>query len=173
MNVLFVLLPPGFDPEALWSNEALACQAPADLQAARATLQVRLYPPANDAEHLLSLVRSGRDHLATRWLRGLVYAVAAGAILGLCTNGVLSGYFHMFGGLLEIALPLGALVGAFLGAFTAAMTGTEVAREEVRVLCRQVTPGSRLLQVATMDRDRLTRLADHWATLGLDCAFRL
>jgi hypothetical protein len=166
VNVLFVLLPPGFDPEALWTK------APADLQAARATLQVRLYPPANDAQHLQSLVRSGRDHLATRWLRGMMKAIAAGAILGLLTNGVLSGYFHMFGGLLEIALPLGALVGAFLGAFTAAMTGTEVAREEVRALCRQVTPGSRLLQVATMDRGSLTRLADHCAALGLDSAFR-
>lgn len=166
MNALFVLLPPGLDHEALWSG------APAELAAARATLQVRVYPPAKDARHLLSLVRASRDRIATRWLRGMLTAIAAGAALGLLTNGVLAAYFSMFGGLLEIALPLGALVGAFLGGFTAAMTGTEVARDEVRVLCHDLSPGSRLMQACTPDRGLLARLADHCVTLGVPTAFR-
>lgn len=139
MTTLFVLLPPGAAAADLFAGAGLAER--------HAGLQLRTYPPASDGSHLLSLVRAGRDRVATRWRRGALWAVGAGAVLGLLTNGVLACAFAMFGGLLEIALPLGLFAGAFLGGFTAAMAGTEVARDELRVLAREVRPGAVLLQV--------------------------
>jgi hypothetical protein len=138
-----------------------------ELAAARTTLRLRTYPPADDRKHLLSLVRAGRDPLATRWRRGMVCAIAAGAVLGLVTNGVLAGAFGMFGGLVELALPLGFVLGAFLGGFTAAMTGTEVARDEVRTLAAATTPGAVLLQVASDDPALLERLVQRCRALDL------
>lgn len=135
MHVLFVLLPAGTAPATLLDGP------PGDLR-------VRVYPPADSPAHLHSLVRAARDPLATRWRRGMALAIGIGAALGLCTNGVLAAAFGMFGGLVEIALPLGAGVGAFLGGFTAAMTGTERPRNALRPLLAQVQPGQVLLQVA-------------------------
>lgn len=135
MHVLFVLLPVGTAPTTL-------------LEGVSGELLVRTYPPADSPAHLYSLVRAARDPLATRWRRGLLLAIGIGGALGLLTNGVLAAAFGMFGGLVEIALPLGAGVGAFLGAFTAAMTGTERPKDELRPLLARVQPGQVLLQVA-------------------------
>lgn len=135
MYALFVLLPAGLRPDELLGAAALPGCA------------VRTYGPADDARHLHSLVRAARDPLATRWRRGMAVAIGAGAALGLLTNGVLAAAFGMFGGLVEIALPLGAGVGAFLGGFTAAMTGTERPNPALRPLLAQVQPGQVLLQV--------------------------
>jgi hypothetical protein len=164
VKVLFVLLRPGQDLDALWSA------APAELLAVRPQVHLRAYPPASNARHLLSLVRASRDRTATRWVRGMLTAIAAGTGLGLVTNGVLAGYCGMFGGLLDIALPLGAFVGAFLGGFTAAMTGTEVARDEVRALAEHVSPGSILVQATAIDRAPLDLLSTHCAHLQLAIA---
>ncbi len=92
---LFVLLPPPGDVASLLA--ALPDAARQRLPAARR------YPPADDARHLASLVRQGRDALATQWLRGTITAIAAGAALGTLVNGVLALGFGMFGGLAEIA----------------------------------------------------------------------
>lgn len=136
MHGLFVLLPAGLPPaELLGAAPPPGCA-------------VRSYGPADDARHLHSLLRAARDPLATRWRRGMALAIGVGAALGLLTNGVLTAAFGMFGGLVEIALPLGAGVGAFLGAFTAAMTGTERPVDALRPLLAQVQPGQVLLQVA-------------------------
>ena len=45
-----------------------------------ARTSVRLYPPASDRAHLLSLVRAGRDRVATRFLRGLALSIGGGAL---------------------------------------------------------------------------------------------
>lgn len=142
---LFVLLPAGDDAAALLA--AAGQEAP--------LLRVRRYPRADDAAHLRSLLRDGRDPLATTWLRGAVRAVAAGAVLGGAVNGVLAGTADMFGGLLDLAIPLGVGCGAFLGCFTAAMTGTHVPRGELAPLWPAVRQGSVLLQCAAADRDAL------------------
>jgi hypothetical protein len=128
MRALFVLLP---EPAAL---DRLVAALPPEVAAAWPRLAVRVYPRASDARHLLSLVRSGRDPIATRRWPGLIAALVGGAALGALTASTLAGGFQMFGGMLEIALPFGLLVGAFLGGFTAAMTGTESAMDEVRAL---------------------------------------
>lgn len=161
MNALFVLLPAGVHVESLFAD------APAELLAARAALRLRTYPPATDRAHLLSLVRASRDPVATRWLRGMVAAVAIGAVIGLVTNGILASTLHVFGGLQEIALPLGLFVGGFLGGFTAAMTGTEVARDEVKALAVQVAPGRVLLQASAGDGRAIDLLAARCEALAL------
>lgn len=115
--------------------------------AARPQLAVRTYPPADDAQHLLSLVRAGRDAAANRRLRGMLYCLGGGAGLGAVTAGSLAAGWTMFGGLVGVAIAFGAVVGAFLGGFTAAMTGTESPRDEVRALARTVSRGSVLLTV--------------------------
>ncbi len=162
MPALFVLLPASSDVDELFAD------APAELRAARAALTLRVYPRATDASHLLSLVRAGRDPIATRWLRGTVLAVLGGAGLGAITNGVLAGTFGMFGGLLELAIPLGFVLGAFLGGFTAAMTGTEVARDEVKRLAEDVQAGDVLLQWVG-EVALLEGLRDHCKQRGLTC----
>lgn len=127
--------------------------------AAEPTVAFRRYPPADDARHLQSLVRDGRDRHATRWWRGTVLAIGAGAAIGAVVNGVLGAGFGMFGGLLDLAIPLGAGIGAFLGGFTAAMTGTERPREELRALWPQVRRGAVLVQCSSADRDLLATVA--------------
>ena len=164
MPALFVLMPESCDLDQLLAG------APAELQAARAALRCRLYPRATDGRHLLSLVRAGRDPVATRWLRGTALAVAAGAVLGAITNGVLAGVFDMLGGLLEIAIPLGFVLGGFLGGFTAAMTGTEVAIDAVRLLAQHVRRGDVLLQCVAEDGAALESLNAFLAARGLHCA---
>lgn len=149
---LFVLLP------ATHGLDALLAALPEDHRARVARLTLRRYPRADDARHLQSLVRGGRDPLATRWWRGALLAVAAGASLGGLVNGLLAGVFGMLGGLLEIAIPLGLGLGAFLGGFTAAMTGTESPRDELRALWPLVRPGDTLLQWSGVDRDSLIAL---------------
>lgn len=161
LPALFVLLPAVADVDTLFA------EAPQELLAVRATLRLRAYPPATDGPHLCSLVRAGRDPVATRWLRGMVAAVGIGAVLGLVTNGLLAATMGVFGGLLEIALPLGFCVGAFLGGFTAAMTGTEVARDEVKALAAHVVPGSVLLQVVTDDGRALAPVRARCEALAL------
>jgi hypothetical protein len=161
---LFVLLPESSDLDRILAD------APAQLQAMHRELRQRVYPRATDGAHLLSLVRAGRDPVATRWLRGTVLAVAAGAVLGAITNGVLAGVFGMLGGLLEIAIPLGFVLGGFLGGFTAAMTGTEVAIDSVRALSKQVRTGDRLLQYVAQDLAALEDLHAFLAARGLHCA---
>lgn len=140
MSALFVLLPAG---------AALATPAGVDL---------RRYPTASDERHLLSLIRDGRDRAATRWLRGLVLAVAGGAALGALVNAVLAGAFDMLGGEVALATALGFALGAFLGGFTAAMTGTQVARPELRALARRTHPGDVLHQYSSHDRAALQEL---------------
>lgn len=166
MPALFVLLPAASDVERLFAD------APPELLAARPSLSLRTYPPAADGAHLCSLVRAGRDPVATHWLRGMGIAIAIGAGLGLATNGILAGALHMFGGLLEIALPLGFFVGAFLGGFTAAMTGTEVARDEVRALVPHVCKGSVLLQVVAENRRAIDLVRARCEALALPCSVR-
>lgn len=156
MHVLFVLLPVGTAPTTL-------------LEGAAGELLVRTHPPADSPSHLHSLLRAARDPLATRWRRGMVVAIGVGAALGLLTNGVLAGAFGMFGGLVEIALPLGAGVGAFLGAFTAAMTGTERPIDELYPLLAQVRPGQVLLQVAGAP-NAIAAICGRAAELGLPMA---
>jgi hypothetical protein len=136
MRAVFVLLPATADLEALLP----------DATAARAPLRLRRYPRASDRAHLLSLVRDGRDPIATRWVRGTVLAIGAGGVLGLVTMGVVTHVSGAFGGLFDVALGLGFGVGAFLGGFTAAMTGTQVARDELKRLADEVQPGDALLQ---------------------------
>jgi len=166
VNALFVLLPKGATFDTV-----LAC-APTELLAARAGFRHRLYPPASEPRHLLSLVRAGRDPVATRWFRGTLLAVVGGAGLGLLTNGVLAFAFGMFGGLLGIALPLGLCVGGFLGGFTAAMTGTEVARDEIVALARGLQAGGTLLQVVADTPHQLELLQERCAALALPQARR-
>ncbi len=139
MKALFVLVPVG---EASPGSSAAHDAGPE----VSSQLRVRRYPRADDARHLLGLVRAGRDKVATRWRRGMVAAVLLGALLGAVTNGILSGVFDMFGGLGGLAVSLGAGLGAFLGAFTGAMAGTEVARDEVKALARHVQKGCVLEQ---------------------------
>ena len=118
-------------------------------------LTMHCYPRADDAKHLASLVRTRRDPLATRWLRGMISAVLAGATLGALVNGVLAGVFGMFGDLVGIAIGLGCLLGAFLGGFTAAMTGTAVPRRELQTLWPNVRAGDVLVQWSGDDREAL------------------
>lgn len=151
MRAVFALLPAG--------------RALDDLPGA-GQVTLRRYARADDAAHLLSLVRDGRDAIATQWLRGTALAVLAGAGLGAIVNGVLALCFGMFGGLLELAVPLGFMVGAFLGGFTAAMTGTQVARDEVKALAKQVRPGDVLLQW-TGTGPALAVVATHCEACGL------
>ena len=142
MAALFVLLP---DAAAF---DRLCAALPPALGDARAQMVVRAYPRADDARHLLSLVRAGRDPVATRRWRGLLLSIAGGALLGGLTASILALGFDMLGGQLGLALPFGLCVGAFLGGFTAAMTGTEVARDEVRALATSVRRGDVLVSVA-------------------------
>jgi hypothetical protein len=154
-------------------GEELLAAVPAALRARVAALAVRRYPRCDDARHLKSLVRAGRDRLATRWLRGLVCAVLGGAVLGAVVNGVLARAFGLLGGaelMLQLALPLGFVLGAFLGAFTAAMTGTEVPRAELARLWPDVRRGDTLLQFSGDDRDALRALAGAAAARDLPCA---
>ncbi len=159
MNALFVLLPPGAA-----ADDLLVAVATESAAAARA-VALRSYPRADDACHLHSLVRSGRDPLATQWHRGLLLAVAGGAGLGAIVNGVLTAC-GMLGGLYSIGIPLGLCLGAFLGGFTAAMTGTEAPRRELRPLLQQARPGDTLLQWSAADRGALRPLADAAERLG-------
>ena len=121
VRAVFVLLPATADAGALLG----------DAVTARPDVRLRRYPRAADRAHLLSLVRDGRDPVATRWVRGTVLAMIAGGVLGASTMGVLAHFFGMLGGLLDLALPLGFGIGTFLGGFTAAMTGTQVTRDEL------------------------------------------
>jgi hypothetical protein len=159
VNTLFVLAPDGPGAEALLLAAAPGPGGPEH--------RWRRYPPADDARHLQSLVRAGRDPQATRRWRGALLAIGSGAALGTLVNGVLGAGFGMFGGLLEIALPLGAGVGAFLGGFTAAMTGTERPREELRALWPHATRGCVLLQCDAAERGALAALRDEIAGRGL------
>lgn len=152
-HALFLLLPHERD-----LDELLAGMRP-ELGDRVARLALRRYPRASNRAHLLSLVRDGRDAIATRWIRGTVLAIVAGAMLGTATMGVLTHYFLALGGLLDVALSFGFAVGAFLGGFTAAMTGTQVARDEVRRLADEVRPGDTLLQWSGDDREALAALA--------------
>ncbi len=153
---LFVLLPAGRElPDVLAEVDATARER-------LAALALRRYPRADDERHLRSLVRAGRDRLATQWQRGLVLAVLGGGVLGAVVNGVLASAFDMLGGrhlLVELALPLGFLLGAFLGGFTAAMTGTEAPRPELAPLWPAVRRGDTLLQFSGNDGDALRALA--------------
>lgn len=153
MPVLFVLLP---SPHAIEPLLAAAANP--------AALRLRRYPQAHDAAHLRSLVRAGRDPLATTWWRGALRATAVGAALGGLTNGLLAGAFGMLGGLLALAVPLGVGIGAFLGGFTAAMTGTEVPRDALQPLLARTRRGDQLLQLSTNERAALAQLAAHCAT---------
>lgn len=131
---------------------------------------LRCYPRADDARHLRSLVRSGRDPLATQWHRGLLLAVAGGAVVGGVVNTALTAC-GMLGGLYEIGVPLGLGVGAFLGGFTAAMTGTEAPRDGLRPLLQQARPGDTLLQWSAADRTALRELAAAAEARGFVYAF--
>ena len=122
------------------------------LTAAASEATLRRYPQASASNHAFSLVRDGRDRLATRWIRGVVLAMAGGAVLGATINAVLSIGFGMFSGLSSIAIPLGFVLGTFLGAFTAAMTGTHRARQDLQPLLGEVQPGDVLLQWHADDR---------------------
>lgn len=164
MNALFVLLPHGRA-----ADDLLAAVASADASSARA-LPLRSYPRADDARHLRSLVRSGRDPLATQWRRGLLLAIAGGAALGVLVNTALTAC-GMLGGLYEIGVPLGLCLGAFLGGFTAAMTGTEAPRDELRPLLQQARPGDTLLQWSAADRATLRALAAAAEARGFVHAF--
>ncbi|HEX6810959.1 MAG TPA: hypothetical protein VF384_04975 [Planctomycetota bacterium] len=164
MPTLFVLLPEDSDLDRLLAD------APATLQALRGSLRSRVYPRATDGPHLLSLVRAGRDPVATRWIGGMVLAVVAGAVIGAVVNGVLAGAFGMFSGLLEIAIPLGFVLGAFLGGFTATMTGTEVAVAAVRHLSQHVRSGDVLVQCLAQERAALEALSAFLAARGVHCA---
>lgn len=161
---VFVLVPHGHD-----AGEVLAALPPAERERA-AALALRRYPRADDARHLRSLVRAGRDPRATRWRRGLLLAIAAGAALGLVVQAVLALGFGMLGGLLEVALPLGLLLGAFLGGFTAAMTGTEAPRPELAALWPHVRAGDVLHQWSGDDRAALMALAAAAARSGFAAA---
>jgi hypothetical protein len=131
------------------------------VRAAAEQATLRRYPEACDRHHLFSLVRDARDPHATRWLRGLLLAIATGAVVGTIINAVLSLAFDMFGGLASIAIPLGFLLGAFLGAFTALMTGTHKPRPDLRPLLNQAQPGDILLQWSTPERAILQHLRSH------------
>ncbi len=159
-----MLLPAGQSLDELLATVPVSCTA----RLLGSTF--RRYPRTTDALHLKSLVRAGRDPLATRWLRGAALAVTLGAGLGALVNGLLAGCFGMLGGMLEIAIPLGFGLGAFLGGFTAAMTGTEVPRAELSPLWPCVRNGDTLLQWSTNDRDALAALATHATTRALPTA---
>ncbi|MFT4511347.1 MAG: hypothetical protein ACI89X_000479 [Planctomycetota bacterium] len=163
MSVLFVLLPQGRDLDELLG------EGPGVLAAAsEATL--RRYPQASDSKHAFSLVRDGRDRFATRWIRGVVLAMAGGAVLGAVVNAVLSIGFGMFSGLSSIAIPLGFVLGAFLGAFTAAMTGTHCARQDLLPLLGEVQAGDVLLQWHASDRSVLQVMRSHCGEANITCA---
>lgn len=164
MNALFVLLPHGAAADDLLASVATE-HAPATRALAR-----RSYPRADEARHLHSLVRSGRDPLATQWQRGLLLAIAGGAALGALVNGVLTAC-GMLGGLYEIGVPLGLCLGAFLGGFTASMTGTEAPRRELRPLLQQARRGDTLLQWNAVDRRALHALAAAAEAHGYAFAF--
>ncbi len=162
MSVLFALLPQGKVLDELLGEN------PAVLAAANAAA-LRRYPQASDSRHAFSLVRDGRDRSATRWIRGVVLAVAGGAALGAAVNAVLSIGFGMFSGLSSIAIPLGFALGAFLGAFTAAMTGTHCARHDLRPLLREVQSGDVLLQWQASDRSVLQAIRSRCEQASVAC----
>jgi hypothetical protein len=164
VNALFVLL-----PRAGAVDDMLATVAPEHVAAARA-VPLRTYPRADDARHLHSLVRSGRDPLATQWHRGLLLAIGGGAGLGALVNGVLTAC-GMLGGLYAIGIPLGLCLGAFLGGFTAMMTGTEAPRHELHPLLLQARAGDTLLQWSAADRRPLQALAAAAEARGYPFAF--
>lgn len=157
MRAVFVLLPASADLDALLPEASVP----------RSALRLRRYPRASDRAHLLSLVRDGRDPIATRWVRGTVLAVLAGGVLGTATMGVLTYCFRMLGGLLDVALGLGFFVGAFLGGFTAAMIGTQVARDELQRLADEVRPGDTLVQWSGDDGGAIAAVAQHAQRAGL------
>lgn len=159
-DALFLLLPHGV------GLDDLLAALPPELGDRVARLALRRYPRASDRGHLLSLVRDGRDPIATHWVRGTVLAVLAGGVLGTATMGVLTHLTGTFSGLLEVALPLGFLLGVFLGGFTAAMTGTQVARAELARLADEVRPGDTLLQWSGDDGEALAALAEHAQRVG-------
>jgi hypothetical protein len=148
MTTLFVLLPEGGDVADVLGGESENLTA--DLVA-----QLRRYPIASDAPHMLSLVRDGRDSAATRWLPGLLLAVASGAVIGAILNGILAGFFGMYSGLVSIAIPLGFALGGFLGGFTALMTGTHAALPALKPLLLQAVEGDVLLQWQSDERATL------------------
>jgi len=149
---------------------ALFVLLPAEAELApRADAQLRRYPRASDERHLLSLLRDGRDRVATRWWNGLVLAVVGGAVLGAIVNTVLAAAFDMLGGKVSLALPLGFFLGAFLGGFTAAMTGTHVARPELRELARRTREGDVLHQYSSPDRGALQELRRECEARGYAC----
>lgn len=163
MSVLFALLSQGKDlDELLGENPAVL--------AAASDAALRRYPQASDSRHALSLVRDGRDRFATRWIRGVVLAVAGGAVLGATVNAVLSIGFGMFSGLSSIAIPLGFALGAFLGAFTAAMTGTHRARQDLLPLLGEIQSGDVLLQWQASDRSVLQAIRSHCDEANVACA---
>lgn len=166
MNALFVLVP------AAASVEDLLATAPSGLRSALSHLRCRRYPRADDAEHLTSLVRAVRDPAATTWVAGTVRAIAAGAVLGGITNGILAGCFEMLGGLLEVAIPLGCAVGAFLGGFSATMRGTESPCPAVRSLLPHVRPRDQLVSWSGQDVDCLRHLRQWSDHRGLHSALR-
>ncbi|MFT7535031.1 MAG: hypothetical protein ACI85K_000982 [Hyphomicrobiaceae bacterium] len=166
MSVLFVLLPASTDSDS--SGSGLGAE-PAFPLASPSGVTMRSYPQASDAQHLVSLVRDGRDRGATRWLRGLVLAIAGGAILGATTNAILSIGFGMFSGLSSIAIPLGFAVGAFLGAFTAAMTGTHRVRDDLRPLLHEAQPGDTLLQWFAPERPVLQSMRTLYSKANIAC----
>src|SRR5688572_22746270 len=101
MRAVFVLLPAAADLAALLG----------DAPAGRTDVRLRRYPRATDRAHLLSLVRDGRDPVATHWVRGTVLAVCGGGALGALTLAGLAHFFGMLGGLFDLALQLGFGVG--------------------------------------------------------------
>jgi hypothetical protein len=166
-TALFVLLRDGGDARELFAAVPDAWRERASAVA------LRRYPRCDDARHLRSLLRAGRDPLATHWLPGLVAAVLGGGAIGAIVNGVLARGFGLLGGaelMLELALPLGFVLGAFLGAFTAAMAGTEAPRPGLAALWPEVRRGDTLLQLASDDSDVLRELAAAAVRLGLPSA---
>lgn len=166
MSVLFVLLPAGKNRHGTGSGLRAEDEIPL---ASPSRAVMRSYPQASDAQHVVSLVRDGRDRGATRWLRGLVLAMAGGAVLGAATNAVLSIGFAMFSGLSSIAIPLGFAVGAFLGAFTAVMTGTHRVRDDLRPLLRATQPGDTLLQWFAQERSVLQSMRTLYGEANMAC----
>ena len=155
MNVLFVLWPEGEDLDEFFAKNPAA-------QSAAAQTTLRRYPRASDQRHIFSLVRDGRDRYATQWLKGLLLAIAAGAVIGATLNGILAIAFDMFGGLASLAIPLGFILGTFLATFTAVMTGTHTARKDLRPLLRQTQPGDTLLQFQSPNPQPLQTLRPYF-----------
>ena len=144
MPALFVLV------HAPAEIDALLASAPSRLQASLARMRCRRYPRADDAEHLLSLVREMRDPVATIWIAGTAKAIVGGAVFGAITSSILAYVFDLTGRL-EAAFALGAL----LGGATATATGGATTRDEVLALLPHVQPGCVLVSWSGSDLDDL------------------